>query len=513
MATPMPSFPGPGKNADKIDAAFPLDDQPEGFGSFAPEVDNAYEEPVHVAGASADPLNLGREEPEVPSIAVQRGGLRFPVPSIITAVRPQIYGLLSKVMAEVKAVGKTGVNQQQGYNFRGIDAVVNALGPAMRTHGVVPVPRKVKVAYRETMTTGNKPTREVTVQVTYRFYAPDGSYVDAKVIGESLDQSDKGSAKAMSVAYRIALLQVFALPTDEPDPDAQYHTRDGIGSMSAGVSALLLRTVGNLDIQASELAEVWPIVLEHSAAERAAPGTPHTWSRLFADAFGRLVDKVETAEDGLALWNVLKPIGFLNVPANHDDKIAVLGARLNDRAAFLKERTAKSYDHVMQHIQAATSPEEIETAIGCAEANLETQILSPKQVEELTTVARERQRKLEREQNVAAPADPSGAPELDHDSDGFRLPEGPEWERFVEDCINYSSFVALMDLLTNEREDRAAPASAWGEAGMVRVLDAIKRAHRKEHTITDKGRAELVQALKEHAEMSGIKIVITEGTA
>ena len=57
--------------------------------------------------------------------------------------------------------------------------------------------------------------------------AEDGSQVHAVTPGESLDTSDKGTAKAMSVAYRIALLQIFALPTQEPttDPDSEYHTR------------------------------------------------------------------------------------------------------------------------------------------------------------------------------------------------------------------------------------------------------------------------------------------------
>ena len=52
-----------------------------------------------------------------------------------------IYQALSAVMGDVQAVGKDGRNTQQGFNFRGIDAVVNAVGPALRTHGVVVTPR------------------------------------------------------------------------------------------------------------------------------------------------------------------------------------------------------------------------------------------------------------------------------------------------------------------------------------------------------------------------------------
>jgi hypothetical protein len=45
------------------------------------------------------------------------------------------------------------------------------------------------------------------------------------VPGEAFDSGDKATAKAMSVAFRIALLQGLSLPTDETDPDAQTYER------------------------------------------------------------------------------------------------------------------------------------------------------------------------------------------------------------------------------------------------------------------------------------------------
>ena len=40
-----------------------------------------------------------------------------------------------------------------------------------------------------------------------------------------MDVGDKGTPKAMSVAYRIVLLQMLCIPTDEPDPDSQSYER------------------------------------------------------------------------------------------------------------------------------------------------------------------------------------------------------------------------------------------------------------------------------------------------
>ena len=65
----------------------------------------------------------------------------------------------------------------------------------------------------------------VSVRVRYRFMAPDGSHVDAVVPAEAFDSGDKAVSKAMSVAFRTALIQALTLPTNEPDPDAEVYER------------------------------------------------------------------------------------------------------------------------------------------------------------------------------------------------------------------------------------------------------------------------------------------------
>jgi hypothetical protein len=136
-----------------------------------------------------------------------------------------IYAVMSAAMEEVQAVRKDGFNDQQRYNFRGIDQVVNAVGPIFRKHKIIPVPHHCSANYRDVLTSTGKPSREVTVEATYRFYGPAGDYIEAVVPGESMDSGDKGTPKAMSVAYRIVLLQMLCIPTDEPDPDSQSYER------------------------------------------------------------------------------------------------------------------------------------------------------------------------------------------------------------------------------------------------------------------------------------------------
>lgn len=136
-----------------------------------------------------------------------------------------VHQALSKVMAEVQAVRKDSKNQAQRFNFRGIDAVMNAVGPALRKHGVTILPEDVEVHRSNGTTANGKQTAEVVTKVTYRVYGPAGDSIHGKVAAEAMDFGDKAIAKAMSVAYRTFLLQALTIPTDEPDPDSESYER------------------------------------------------------------------------------------------------------------------------------------------------------------------------------------------------------------------------------------------------------------------------------------------------
>jgi hypothetical protein len=139
--------------------------------------------------------------------------------------KPSVIQALSAVMEDVQAVGKGDRNTQQGYMFRGVDAVVNAVGPALRQHGVVVVPVGSRYEAEEYVTQKGTRMRGVTMTVRFRFYGPAGDHIDAQVCGESSDSGDKAVPKAHSVAYRTLLLEALCIPTDEPDPDAESHER------------------------------------------------------------------------------------------------------------------------------------------------------------------------------------------------------------------------------------------------------------------------------------------------
>jgi hypothetical protein len=136
-----------------------------------------------------------------------------------------VVAAVSAVMGDVQSVAKDGRNASQGFNFRGIDAVVNAVGPALRKHGVVVTPRVLAYTASSYSTSNNKVMHSVTAEVEFTFHGPAGDTLVCSALGEAADSGDKATSKAHSVAFRTALLQALCIPTDEPDPDESSHER------------------------------------------------------------------------------------------------------------------------------------------------------------------------------------------------------------------------------------------------------------------------------------------------
>ncbi len=133
-----------------------------------------------------------------------------------------IYESITKIMEEVPAVGKEQVNKQQGFKFRGIDDVMNALQPLLAKNKVFIVPEILEQTREERTTTKGGNLIYSICKIKYKFYAEDGSSIEAITIGEGMDSGDKATNKAMAIAMKYALFQVFCIPTEEmKDPDSE----------------------------------------------------------------------------------------------------------------------------------------------------------------------------------------------------------------------------------------------------------------------------------------------------
>ena len=133
---------------------------------------------------------------------------------------------LNEIMKAVGAISKSDRNAAQGFNFRGIDSVVNAVSPQLQKYGVVVVPSVEDYEYQSIEIGKNRTVMgHVKVKVTYTFVGSQGDAIKATVVAEAMDAGDKATTKAMSVAFRTALLQSLCLPTDDADPDSHSYER------------------------------------------------------------------------------------------------------------------------------------------------------------------------------------------------------------------------------------------------------------------------------------------------
>jgi hypothetical protein len=175
---------------------------------------------------------------------------------------------MTKVMNDVREVAKNDRNTQQNFSFRGIDAVVNAVAPALRKHGVVVMPTLVTIDYLPFQSSKGTAMMCARVVVAYTFVGPGGDMLRTTVPGEAMDAGDKATAKAMSVAFRTALLQSLALPTDDVDPDAESYN---VGESTARKSGQAAPDAAASPAPVGESAPRAPRPVAGTNADPAAP--------------------------------------------------------------------------------------------------------------------------------------------------------------------------------------------------------------------------------------------------
>jgi hypothetical protein len=132
-----------------------------------------------------------------------------------------VYERVLAIIGELPAIGKTQRNTQQNFMFRGHDDVMNALNPLLAKHGVFIVPDVMERITAERQTSGGKTMYEVNLHVKFRFFGAGGDVFIASGWGEGTDMGDKATSKAMTMAFKYVIAEVFALATAEvSDADA-----------------------------------------------------------------------------------------------------------------------------------------------------------------------------------------------------------------------------------------------------------------------------------------------------
>ena len=140
---------------------------------------------------------------------------------------PQVYTAINRVQASLASEGitKDRKNQQQGYSFRGIDDVYNAISGLMAEHHLCMLPRHGDRALAERQSNKGGELFYVTVRSEFELVCSlDGSKCLVVTYGEAMDSGDKATNKAMAAAHKYACIQVFCIPTKgDNDADATTH--------------------------------------------------------------------------------------------------------------------------------------------------------------------------------------------------------------------------------------------------------------------------------------------------
>lgn len=153
---------------------------------------------------------------------------------------------LSRVIRDLPAIGKdsTASAQQGGYSYRGIEAITRAASPLFAKHGIVFAPQVHEWQPPRELQINNKPWTDERLAVTYRVYGPGGpdDFIEVGPIPAiGRDNSDKGTNKCLTQAFKYALTQTLCIGDGKDDADGVAHEADSRGELSGGWSSITER--------------------------------------------------------------------------------------------------------------------------------------------------------------------------------------------------------------------------------------------------------------------------------
>ena len=143
-----------------------------------------------------------------------------------------IYQRILGVMKDVTYIQKSEKRVDNQYRFVSHDQVSAVIHPALVNHGIVAVPTVKSLTQEEFMSSVKAPNgsfydkkqQRTSVCLNVKFVNVDdpNDFIDIDAWGYGLDYSDKGPGKAVSYAFKYAILKIFCLETgDDPDQNQE----------------------------------------------------------------------------------------------------------------------------------------------------------------------------------------------------------------------------------------------------------------------------------------------------
>lgn len=134
----------------------------------------------------------------------------------------KIYSAMANAFKQMPVIGKEKRAQGGGmnYQYRGIDDVYNTVHVVLGENGIFVTTAINNLSRNLECFKGKNGDRYqfvVNAELTVRFNADDGSFVETVVPAEGIDSGDKASAKLVSNGVKAAFLSVFCIPVEEID--------------------------------------------------------------------------------------------------------------------------------------------------------------------------------------------------------------------------------------------------------------------------------------------------------
>ena len=187
-----------------------------------------------------------------------------------------VYQAINAVAADLseRGIAKSHTNQEGDYQYRSIDDVMAALAPLLARHKLCVLPRILERTDRQ-----SGGSIHVTVRAAFDVVsAMDGTRHVIESFGEAIDESDRATAKAISGAYKSAMLQTFCIPVPQEEAEDKrpsFRTTIAVPEPPQGWESWVQDTIDVL--QSCETAAAIQRLCEArrrdlSALQRAQPG-------------------------------------------------------------------------------------------------------------------------------------------------------------------------------------------------------------------------------------------------
>lgn len=143
-----------------------------------------------------------------------------------------IVNKILNVMSEIGPIIKDKTNEEKGFEYASLAAVIMKAREAMIAEKIIMFPYDVQQVVQK----GN----DVIILVIYRFYdveqnaKGENEFLDVKVVGEGCDKDGWAVYKALSGAYKYAMTQTFAIPTID---DAEKDKLNGNAEENVGIES------------------------------------------------------------------------------------------------------------------------------------------------------------------------------------------------------------------------------------------------------------------------------------